>query len=145
MKKSILMPFFLCASINLLSCGNPQQTPSDPPQIPSDPPQTQIFVSPTGSDLNPGTFQKPIASFERAQALARQLFGSMTDDLVVYFRQGTYRLTKTLEFTSEDSPTNGHRIVYSAYPGEKASISGGITITDWSQGQDKIMIAALDA
>ena len=50
----------------------------------------------------------------------------MTGDIIVYIKGGTYTIDKTIEFTSDDSSTNGFRIIYRAVEGENPVISGKI-------------------
>ena len=50
----------------------------------------------------------------------------------MYIRAGEYFLPSTLSFDQLDSGTNGHNIIYKAYPGEKPIISGGQKITGWT-------------
>ena len=47
-----------------------------------------IFVSPTCNDKNPGTKEKPVASFSRAQMLARKI--PAANAVVLVFANGTY-------------------------------------------------------
>ena len=60
----------------------------------------------------------------------------MTGDIVVDLRGGTYTLTPAFLYVRSqrihDSGTNGHNVIYQAYPGETPVISGGKTITGWS-------------
>lgn len=56
----------------------------------------------------------------------------MTGDIVVNLASGTYPLTSSLTFTSADSGTNGHNIIYQASSGAVPVISGGETISGWS-------------
>ena len=83
----------------------------------------QIFVSPNGSDANPGTMDKPLATLQKAQDLAQP--GD-----TVYIRGGTYniganQISKVVSnlFACvtylDKSGTEGHTIKYWAYPGEK--------------------------
>jgi hypothetical protein len=95
-------------------------------------PAAVFYVSPSGSDRNPGTLTKPFRTVERAQAHVRKVSKSMTADIVVYLRQGQYPLKNTLVFGPEDSGTNGFKVVYRAYQSEKPVISGSRVITGWT-------------
>ncbi|QYR21751.1 Ig-like domain-containing protein [Paenibacillus sp. sptzw28] len=90
--------------------------------------QKQLYVSPSGDDVNPGTEQAPFRTIAKAQAAVRGLNFAMTGDIVVNLRGGTYVLDKELQFASEDSGKNGYFVTYRSYPGEKAIISGGQTV-----------------
>jgi len=64
-----------------------------------------------------------------AQNYVRTINDNMTNDIIVNISAGTYTLTETLEFTSEDSGTNNHNIIYQAAdPNNKPIISGGFKI-----------------
>lgn len=95
-------------------------------------PDGTFYVSPYGSDLNDGSENKPFASLERAKEAVAAINGNMTNDIIVYLREGTYYLNGTVKFTQTDSGTNGYKVRYVAYPGEKPVISGGIPITGWT-------------
>ncbi|MBP1988863.1 galactose-binding domain-containing protein [Paenibacillus eucommiae] len=91
---------------------------------------TYLYASPTGSG-SVCTIGSP-CSLSGAQAKVRTLNTSMTGDIIVYLRGGTYSLSSTLQLTQLDSGTGGYQVIYQAYPGEKPVLSGGQTITGWS-------------
>jgi len=101
----------------------------EPPPVPN---QAEFYVSPSGSDTNPGTETAPFATIERARNAVRKINANMTGDIIVYLREGVYRLSSTLALEDIDSGTNGYDVVYQAYPAENVSISGGQLITGWS-------------
>ena len=96
-------------------------------------PQRTFHASPAGSDENPGTKAKPFRSMAGARDAVRKIHADMTGDIVVLLRGGTYAIKEAILFEAGDSGTNGHNIVYKAYPGETAVISGGRPITGWTQ------------
>src|SRR5436190_4748247 len=75
-----------------------------------------LYVSPAGDDANPGTLAKPVRTLSKSRDLVRGINASMTGDIHVYLRGGTYEVTATIAFGPMDSGTNGHRIFYEAYP-----------------------------
>ncbi|WP_158289514.1 Ig-like domain-containing protein [Paenibacillus flagellatus] len=93
----------------------------------------ELYVAPSGDDGSPGTEQAPFRTIRRAQEAVRQLTGAMAGDIVVLLREGTYTLDDTLRFGPDDSGRNGHFVTYRSYPGEEAVISGGRTITGWTE------------
>jgi hypothetical protein len=95
------------------------------------PPQTVIYVSPSGSDGDPGTLTQPIRTIEHAQQLVRQLDSNMSGDITVELTNGTYRLSAPLTLDARDSGSNGHQVVWTAAPGARPVISGGTQITGW--------------
>lgn len=92
----------------------------------------QIYVSPFGSDANPGILAAPVATLGQAVALARRQRGMHPDaDQRIVLRGGVYRLWTPLVLGIEDSPAPGHTLTFEAYPGERPVISGGEPITGW--------------
>ncbi len=123
-------------------------TAKPPPETVSAPARaraSQIFVAPSGNDKNPGTLEKPLATLQRAQQVARER--SVRDALTISIRAGTYYLPETLVFTSADSGTKTAPVVYQAYQHERPVISGGIRLMDlkWESYKDGIMRAKVPA
>jgi hypothetical protein len=85
------------------------------------------YISPDGSDNNPGTLGKPFASLQRAQQAVGKKPGT------VFLRGGTYYLPKTLVFTARDSGAKGTPVIFQAYQNEQPVISGGVRLEnlDW--------------
>lgn len=98
---------------------------------PAPPPYATFFVAPAGADTDPGTESAPFQTLGRAQAAVRSITTGMSGDIIVYLREGVYRLTEPVVFDARDSGLNGFRVVYSAYPGEAAILSGGRPVTGW--------------
>ncbi|MBV8832404.1 MAG: right-handed parallel beta-helix repeat-containing protein [Acidobacteriaceae bacterium] len=90
----------------------------------------QVYVSPNGSDSNPGTRARPVASLERARDLTRTLNQNSSGDIYIYLA-GTFRLTRPLALEPRDSGHNGHSIIWRAVAGERPVISGAVRITGW--------------
>ncbi len=99
------------------------------------------YVSPNGSDANPGTLKKPFATLQRAQQAARQELGD------VYLRGGTYYLSSPLVFTAEDSGTKDAPAVFQNYKNEKPVISGGVRLDNlnWQPFMNGILQAQVPA
>lgn len=103
-----------------------------------------LYVAPNGSDTEgDGTIEKPYASFKKVQNVVRTLNHNMDSDIIVYLRGGTYCIDETIVLDSEDSGTNGYKVKYMAYPGEKPVISGGEKVTGWIKDteNDKLYVA----
>lgn len=92
----------------------------------------KIFVSPDGDDQNPGTWQKPVESLEKARDMARELREDMDGDIQIVLEGGVYTLDETFRLDDRDGGLNGYNIVYMAAPGEEAILSGGRPVTGWS-------------
>ena len=117
--------------------------------------QHTLYVSPGGSDQNPGTETAPFKSIGSAQqAVRKMLQENRAGTITVYLRQGVYRLSQTLVFNTLDSAPDGGRVVYSGFPDESAVISAGLPITGWKplreavpglppEAKDRVWVASL--
>ncbi len=94
--------------------------------------EVALYVSPSGDDANPGTESAPFLTIDRVQQAVRAAAGTMTSDIVVYLRQGTYELREPLRFDHRDSGQHGFSVSYRSAPGEQAIISGGRVLSGWS-------------
>ena len=95
----------------------------------------EFWVAPAGTDVNPGTKDKPFASFATAQKVARQ------SKSTVWFRAGTYYLPETIVLSAEDAGNT-----FAAAPGETVILSGGTKLDlQWSPHKDGIMQAKTPA
>lgn len=96
--------------------------------------QGVFYVSPAGSDDDPGTEGRPFSTVTRARDAVRELVASgLTGDIVVYLRGGVYTLSAPLAFDERDCGTSSNAVTYAAYPGETPVLSGGRTISGtWS-------------
>ncbi|MBP1592098.1 MAG: carbohydrate-binding protein, partial [Oscillospiraceae bacterium] len=104
----------------------------------------EFYVSPDGDDNGSGTIDSPFRTLERARDAVREINGNMSGDICVYLRGGTYRVTKTTEFDTRDSGTNGHTVYYMAYKDEVPEFNGATHVTGWTQYKDGIYKAPLD-
>ena len=105
--------------------------------------QTAFYVSPGGNDSNAGTEAQPFKTLTKARDTVRTLNKSMTKDIVVYLRGGTYEVDQTLSFDERDSGTHGHTIIYKSYAGEKAAICGGRKIIGWERDSGNVWKARI--
>ncbi|MCX7843284.1 MAG: right-handed parallel beta-helix repeat-containing protein, partial [Clostridia bacterium] len=103
--------------------------------------QQIFYVAQEGNDLNAGTFEAPLATIEEARNRIRTLNKNMSEDILVYIREGRYFIDRTLCFDERDSGTNGYKIRYINYPGEEAYIIGGTPICGWESYSGSIFRA----
>jgi hypothetical protein len=98
------------------------------------PPDAQAFyfVSPSGSDDNPGTEAAPFLTVAKARDVVRTVNSDMTGDIYVYLRGGNYPIAAAVKFEVADSGTNDHRIYYLSYPGETPVLNGAVKVTGWT-------------
>ncbi|MGW1749142.1 RICIN domain-containing protein [Streptomyces sp. NPDC002092] len=106
--------------------------------------QATYYVAPNGDDSHAGTISAPFKTLQHARDVVRTVNSNMTGDINVYLRGGAYPVSSTINFTSADSGTNGHRVVYAAYPGEKPVLDGGVQVTGWTQHSGNIWKATLN-
>ena len=96
-----------------------------------------VYVSPTGSDANPGTITAPLQTLRAAQLKVRGLLraqgGAAAGPVSVLLRAGTYH--EGLVLGPEDSGSSPQKhVTWGGYAGETAVISGGDVVScDWSQ------------
>lgn len=95
--------------------------------------EINIYVSPEGNDVHPGTIEQPLLSLSGAKDHVRKLKTSATGDINVWFREGTYRMNETVVFSLEDSGSEGRAITYAAYPRETPVFSSGKEIKGWEK------------
>ena len=90
-----------------------------------------FWVSPTGSDTNPGTIGAPFRSLVRARDAVRAVDPLYRNDIIVNLFGGTYRLAETLELDERDSGRGKNRVIWRAVPGQRPVICGAIKVDGW--------------
>ena len=96
-----------------------------------------IFISPEGNDKNPGTKEKPLASFQQAQKLLSKIPADQTVEVI--FANGIYYLPKTVVFTAVD---NKRLVTFRAEEVGKAILSGGSRLKlKWKPYKNGIYVA----
>ena len=117
-------------------------------QLPAFPaPGAQLWVSPDGSDQDPGTRARPFATLARARDAIRAIRaqGLPPGGVAVNVVPGTYRLTESLHFGPEDSGTADAPIVWRATEPGKVSLSGGQAVAGLTPVTDATILARLPA
>ncbi|HEU5222745.1 MAG TPA: discoidin domain-containing protein [Candidatus Lumbricidophila sp.] len=96
--------------------------------------QAAFYVSPSGSDTNPGTQAQPFATIEKARDAVRLINDNMTGDITVNVGPGNYYVNNTIRFDENDSGTNGHQVTYRATGGVNTAkfIGGNKVGSAWS-------------
>lgn len=94
-----------------------------------------IWVSPDGSDNNPGTKKEPIKSIRLAQRKAREWRRlnkpQVENGINIILKEGVYYLDEEIMLRPEDSGTETSPTVFMADEGAKPVISGGVIIDNW--------------
>ncbi len=99
----------------------------------------ELFVSVTGSDAHPGSFDQPLATLAGAQAAVRRVRMDQPDAAVtVTFLPGIYSLEETIRWLPEDSGVSAERPVrYRAQAGGEVVFSGGRRIVGWLEDPER--------
>jgi hypothetical protein len=109
----------------------------------------EIWVSPSGSDNNPGTKEQPMANIDMALRKARELRRlsdpSMVGGIHIIITDGIYYLKEPLLIRPEDSGTSSSPTFIEAAPGAKPVISGGIEVSGWRKTDAAIQGLPADA
>ena len=107
-------------------------------------PAAEIYVAPDGNDSDSGTRHAPLETLAAARDAARSLAGKET--VTVHVADGVYYLPETLVFTSADSGTEDHPVLYVAENEGGAVISGGTQLSlTWTPYRDGVFQAATPA
>lgn len=110
------------------------------------------YVSPSGNDQwsgrlpapNAARTDGPFATLPRARDVVRhRIAAGLTADLTTLVRGGRYFLPDGITFGPQDSGDARHRVTYAAYPGERPTLIGGVSLTGWKPYRDGILVAAL--
>jgi len=104
--------------------------------------QTTFYVAPDGSDRNPGTTERPLASLAGARDALRETGLLGRESLEVIFRAGVYELPETVVFTAADSGTPAAPVLYRSERGAEVVISGGQRLELQWQPLEKGIVAA---
>ena len=107
-----------------------------------------FYVSPTGSDQNPGTENKPFQSLEKARDTIRQLKNEKrypSTGVTVWLRAGEYPLSQTFALNEKDAGLPQAPVIYRAFPGEIVHLTGGQTVpsTEFKPVTDPAILARL--
>ncbi|MHB8994468.1 MAG: right-handed parallel beta-helix repeat-containing protein [Armatimonadota bacterium] len=99
--------------------------------------ETMLYVAPTGNDRNAGTIVAPLGSVTAARDAVRALrMAGNTEQVTVLLRGGTYKMAEPFALGPQDS-----NVTYAAYAKERPILSGGETITGFTQGPGKLWTA----
>jgi hypothetical protein len=94
-----------------------------------------VYVSPSGSDANPGTAAKPFATPGRAMAEARKRGAA---GVKIVLRTGVYYMDAPIVLGPEDSG-----LTIEAAPGEDVALSGGRPVNGWKAWKGQVLQADL--
>ena len=109
---------------------------------------TVLHVSPAGSDANPGTVERPLATPQGARDAVRALRERDGGRLpaggaVIEFADGVWRFAEPLKLEKADSGTPDAPVVWRAKNRTKAVFSGAIPLAGWKRVEDRETLALL--
>jgi hypothetical protein len=89
-----------------------------------------IYVSPLGSDKDPGTKAKPFATLERARDEVRKLrsAGHRSEPITITVSGGDYHLKESLQLGPEESGSSEAPVIWQAARDEEVRLSGGVVL-----------------
>lgn len=104
-----------------------------------------FYVTPNGSDANPGTQTQPLATLERARDAIRSLkqAGPLKEPVTVWLGGGTYTLSSEVKFGPEDSGTADCPITYTAVGPDPVVLDGGRRIIGWKKHDARLWVTTV--
>lgn len=87
-----------------------------------------VYVAVDGNDKNPGTKEKPLATFDAARLKVRELKKTAKDEIVVAFMAGEYGSLDNVTFTAEDGGSETVPIKYCKYGDGEVKFCNGVYI-----------------
>ncbi len=89
-----------------------------------------IYVAVDGNDKNPGTIDKPLATFDAARLKVRELKKTAKDEIVVAFKAGDYGSLENVTFTADDAGSESIPIKYCKYGDGDVVFCNGVYIEE---------------
>ncbi|MCM4149967.1 right-handed parallel beta-helix repeat-containing protein [Arenibacter sp. N53] len=102
----------------------------------------EIYVSPSGYDSNPGTFEKPIKTLHKATAILGNMDSSKLPKIVVWLNDGIYRISNPIVIDSTVK-NSGIPFEFKAVKGSKPTISGALELREWTNLGDGIWVSKI--
>jgi hypothetical protein len=107
-------------------------------------PRTTVYVAPEGNDANQGTAASPLATLQKARAVAREMKNKARGPIDVLLLPGTYYLGESLVFGPDDSGSELAPITYRAVKEGSVILSGGARLTcAWRPYKNGIFVCDL--
>ncbi len=100
----------------------------------------KIYISPSGSDTNPGTADRPLATIIAARDKARDI-GKSSESAVrieIVPQSGEYFMLQPLVLTPEDSPKPGSSLAIKPEDGSAVTFSGGYELKGAEKVNDRL-------
>ncbi len=100
----------------------------------------KIYLSPSGSDNNPGSLERPFASLNRALDRARELLkaNNRNQQVEIIALEGEYFMMQPLVLTQYDGGTSENPLIIKAEPDTRAIFRGGVEVTGFEKINDNL-------
>ncbi|MBR5632923.1 MAG: S-layer homology domain-containing protein, partial [Clostridia bacterium] len=90
-----------------------------------------VYVAVDGNDSNPGTLEKPLATFAAAKAKVQEIKKTKTSGkIVVAFKAGDYGVLDNIQLTTEDGGNANLNITYCAYGDGPVYFTNGVYLNE---------------
>lgn len=103
---------------------------------------TSCFVSPSGSDQNPGTEEAPLQSLAAAKDRVRKTIASFADDevedITVQLTAGIHHLTEPLELGLQDGGDDRFNVTWQGSPEGDTILSAGVPLQGWKRCEEDL-------
>ena len=92
-------------------------------------PSNHYYVATNGSDLYPGTKDKPFKSLNKARDVAAEMLDKVTGTITIHVAEGVYYLSETLSFDELSFGDSNKGVTFKA-EGD-VTVSGGKKVSGW--------------
>lgn len=105
-----------------------------------------FYVSAIGGDDSAnGSYETPFKTIQKAKEEVNKVNDDMQKDIAVVLREGTFYLSESVVLGVNDGGTNGHDVIYMAYPEETVTVSGGVELTEWRRNEEGLWYTRVSA
>ncbi len=104
----------------------------------------EYYVAVNGDDAGSGTQAQPLRTLAGAREKVRAIVAAgLTGNVTVNVRGGVYPLAVAIVFDERDGGSGSWTVTYKAYPGEKAVLTGGRSISGWTKVSGSVYSAVV--
>lgn len=104
-----------------------------------------FYVSPTGSDMNPGTAGAPFRTLGKAIEGVRDSRGKNDGKRYIFLRGGVHEITAPVDLGPREGGAEDFTLTIKPSAGERATLSGGRKLTGWQLESKGLAVIDLNA